>query len=530
MKKEKKNHRWLKILGIVALVIVLVFAILAAAGYFYLRSRFGGGADANITADRDAVVSVEGGQISGGMDDGIYTFLGVPYAEAKERFKVAEAVTPWDGVLECVEYGAISPQTSFFGGNDNQDNNCQNLNIWTSGIDDGAKRPVMVWFHGGGLTSGSANETQTNGRNLAEKEDVVVVTVNHRLGILGYLNLSDYGEEYAESGNIGVLDMVAALEWVHNNIEAFGGDPDNVTIFGQSGGGAKVLALMTTPRAEGLFHKAINESGATVVLGPTFATKEEMSRVTELTLQALDITDISQLQTIDFDTLNNAGSAAINQVAAEFDKPGALGTGNTFEWMPVVDGDIIPTHPLTENGFADAGADIPFLIGTNLNEWAFGVGIDESMSGEEVLSQLRETYGDNAQAVLDTFRAAYPGVTDVNALYTDIYLRPPIMEITRHKAMQGRAPVYSYVMTYGSPGATHGAEIPLVFANSTGAMNDTMSAIWAAFARTGNPTVDAIPEWEPYRVEGGATMILDETSHLEYHHDQELMSIMTGGE
>ena len=520
---EKKKRRWPKIFGITLLVIVLVIAIIAVAGYFYIRSLLGGGApEVNVTSDGNAIVTVTGGQISGGTDNGVYTFLGVPYAEAKERFKPASEVTPWNGVRECVEYGAISPQSSFFGGSDGQDNNCQNLNIWTPALNDGGKRPVLVWFHGGGLTSGSANDAQTNGRNLAEKENVVVVTVNHRLGVLGYLDLSAYGEEYAESGNVGVLDMVASLEWVRDNIAAFGGDPDNVTIFGQSGGGAKVLALMTTPRAKGLFHRAINESGATVVLGPIFATKEETSRVTELTMQNLGVTDVSALQTIDFERLNSVSSAAINQVAVEFSKPGALGTGNTFEWMPVVDGDIIPTHPLTENGFAEAGFDVPLLIGTNLNEWAFGFGINANMTDDEVLSQLRTTYGDSAEAVFEAFRAAYPDIASVNALYIDRYLRPPILEITRHKAMQGGAPVYSYVMTYGNPSSVHGTEIPLVFANSTGAMNDKMSRIWAQFARTGDPG------WDAYTIDGGATMILDEVDRLAYHHDAELMALVGG--
>lgn len=531
MEKKKRKMPWWGVLLIVLGAIVLTLALFATAGYFILQNMFegmlpGGAPAVNVTADASALVTVTGGQLSGGVDNGIYTFLGVPYAEATERFKPASPVTPWEGVREATAYGAISPQNSFFGGSDGQDNNCQNLNLWTPALNDGGKRPVLVWFHGGGITSGSANEGTTNGRNLAEKEDVVVVTVNHRLGVLGFLDLSDYGEEYAESGNVGLLDMVAALQWVHDNIEQFGGDPDNVTIFGQSGGGAKVLALMTTPRAKGLFHKAVNQSGATVVLGPIFATKDEMRRVTELTMQGLGITDPKELESIPFDRLNAVSANAINQVAAEFGKPGALGSGNTFEWMPVVDGDIVPTHPLTEDGFADAGFAVPLLIGTNLNEWAFGFGINANLSEEEVLTQLRSTYGDDAEAVFAAFKTAYPDVPAVNALYVDRFLRPAILEITKHKAMQNGAPVYSYVMTYGNPSSTHGTEIPLVFANGTGRMNDTMSAIWAQFARTGNPSVDGIPAWEPYTIDGGATMLLDENSTLTHHHDEELMALV----
>ena len=179
----------------------------------------------------------------------------MPYAEAKERFVRAEALEPWDGVREYTEYGAISLQSSFMGmgGTDNQDNNCQNLNLWTPELNDGGKRPVMVWLHGGGFSSGSANEASTNGKNLAKEEDVVVVTVNHRLGAAGYLNLSAFDEKYKDSANVGMWDVIDALTWIQDNIEYFGGDPDNVTIFGQSGGGAKVLTLMSTPYAFSLF-------------------------------------------------------------------------------------------------------------------------------------------------------------------------------------------------------------------------------------------------------------------------------------
>ena len=317
---QKKKKRWPKILGITLLVIVVVLAAAALGGYLYLRNRFGTGtAEVHLTADGNTVVSVTGGDLTGGTEDGVYSFLGVPYATAPERFTAPEEAH-WDGTFEAVSYGSVSPQQSMFGGSDGQDNDCLNLNIWTNGVGDGAKRPVMVWYHGGGMTSGSANEETTNGKNLAKEEDVVVVTVNHRLGALAYLDLSGYGEKYAYSGNVGVLDMVASLQWIHDNIEAFGGDPDNVTIFGQSGGGAKVLALMTTPYAEGLFHKAINQSGATDTLGPVFATEEMAKRISELTLQTLGITaeNIEDIQTVSFEELNNAGTAALQTVANEF--------------------------------------------------------------------------------------------------------------------------------------------------------------------------------------------------------------------
>ena len=530
---QKKKKRWPKILGITLLVIVVVLAAAALGGYLYLRNRFGTGtAEVHLTADGNTVVSVTGGDLTGGTEDGVYSFLGVPYATAPERFTAPEEAH-WDGTFEAVSYGSVSPQQSMFGGSDGQDNDCLNLNIWTNGVGDGAKRPVMVWYHGGGMTSGSANEETTNGKNLAKEEDVVVVTVNHRLGALAYLDLSGYGEKYAYSGNVGVLDMVASLQWIHDNIEAFGGDPDNVTIFGQSGGGAKVLALMTTPYAEGLFHKAINQSGATDTLGPVFATEEMAKRISELTLQTLGITaeNIEDIQTVSFEELNNAGTAALQTVANEFRILSPFGDSYSFEWMPYVDGDIIPTNPVTEDGFAESGKDIPLLIGSNLNEWNFTMN-GGSKDETTVLNDLNNTYSGSGQAVLDAFKNAYPGVDVTNAELFDTMLRTPLLKITAHKADQNGAPVYSYIMTYGAPQAVHGAEIPLIFDNAAAeneAMAEIMRGIWAQFARTGNPTIEGLPEWEPYTREGGAAMILDLESHIGYHHDEELLHLTKPG-
>ena len=474
-------------------------------------------------------VTVTGGSVSGRVEDGVFVYLGVPYAAAAERF-VAPTEAKWEGTLEATQYGSIALQQSFWGGSDGQSNDCLNLNIWTNSLEDGGKRPVLVWYHGGGMTSGSANEANTNGKNLAKQEDVVVVTVNHRLGVMAYLDLSAYGEKYQNSGNVGVLDMAASLQWIHDNIEHFGGDPENVTIFGQSGGGAKVLALMTTPYAKGLFHKAVNQSGATDTLGPVFATREMAARVTELTLNQLNIdqSNIEDIQTVDFTRLNNAGSAALQQVAQEFQILSPFGNSYSFEWMPFVDGDVIPTNPVLDEGFADNGKDIPLLIGSNLNEWNFSMGA-AAQEEDAVLSALRQTYGDRAEAILAAFKTAYPNVSIANAPLVDSMLRAPLFRITAHKADQNGAPVYSYIMTYGAPMAVHGAEIPLIFDNTTPdneEMAIVMRSIWASFARTGVPAASGLPAWEPYTREGGAVMILDLNSSLAHHHDEELLRLL----
>lgn len=532
---ERKKRRWPKILAIVLVVIVVLLAVAAAVLYFLARRMFGQAPQADLTADDSTVVTVTGGQVSGGVDDGIYTYLGVPYAQATEWFVRAEEVTPWQGVAEHTEYGAMSPQASFFG-TDGQDNNCQNLNLWTPALNDGGKRPVMVWLHGGGFSSGSANEAQTNGKNLAKTQDVVVVTVNHRLGAAGYLNLSAYGEKYKDSANVGMWDVIDALRWVQDNIETFGGDPDNVTVFGQSGGGAKVLTLMATPYAEGLFHKGILQSGATETVGPVLTSEEVSLRITELVLEklGLDESNIEDIQTVGFSAVNEAGTEALQQVAEEYQIESPFGGSYSYEWEPVVEGDFLPTDPVTQDGFAAAGANIPILIGSNLNEWAMmtgGMGLDADMAESEVLERLTETYGDSAQEILDAFKAAYPKEAPVNALAVDSMLRVPILRTMTHKADQNGAPVYAYLFTHGAPACFHGAEIPYAFANAQNDadINTMMSGIWAAFARTGSPQTDALPQWEPYTRQGGATMLLNSDPELVYHHDLALLELLKPG-
>ena len=334
-------------------------------------------------------------------------------------------------------------------------------------------------------------------------------------------------------------DVIDALRWIQDNIEAFGGDPDNVTVFGQSGGGAKVLTLMASPYAKGLFHKGIIQSGATNTVGPILTDEEVSLRITELTLDKLGLTadNIEDIQSIPFDKLNEAGAQAIQQAAEEYQIESPFGGSYSYEWMPVVDGDFLTTHPVTEDGFAEAGRDIPILIGSNLNEWAMmtgGAGLNADMSEADVLSRLQERHGDNAQAVLNAFQAAYPSETLVNALAVDSMLRVPLLRTMAHKADQGGAPVYAYLFTYGAPQCFHGAEIPYVFANSSGneeseRVEDMMSAVWAAFARTGNPHADGLPDWPAYTREDGATMILDMASELAYNHDLTLLELLEPG-
>lgn len=467
----------------------------------------------DLTKPNPEIVRTTGGLIQGIDESGIYRFLGVPYATATERFVPAENVEPWDGILQADSYGPMSPQGSSSG----TDNNCQNLNIWTPGTGDGEKRAVMVWLHGGGFSTGTANDSSYDSEALSRSGDVVVVSINHRLNVFGHLDLSAYGEKYQYSGNVGITDIIDALEWIQDNIAAFGGDPDNITLFRQSGGGAKILALMTSPYAKGTFDKGIVQSGATDGMDVHFNSKEASVKLTENILAILGISEnnIEEIQNVSEQELQAAASQALRQTGQELQIPAALGGGYSMDWEPVIDGDFLPTDPVTEDSFAEAGKDIPLLIGSNLNEWTSYYRPDPVEETEELTMALQEAYPDK------------PGLTAQQVDSTTI--RMPLLRIMSHKADQNGAAVYAYIFSYGN--SYHGSEIPYVFAHAGGSaerltLNEQISGAWIQFAKTGVPSADGLPEWEPYTREGGATMIFDSTSRLAYHHDQALMSIL----
>jgi len=503
------------------------------------------------------IVEVQEGKLMGFVDRGIYVFRGIPYAKA-ERFMMPEKVDPWDGVRDATRYGETCYQSpvsnkialdEFFNPHVylEQNEDCQFLNICTPGINDGGKRPVMVYLHGGAFSAGSSISPLTDGRNLSEKGNVVVVSLNHRLNVLGFLDLSAYGDKYKYSGNVGIADIVAALRWIKVNIDKFGGNPDNITIFGQSGGGGKVLTLMATPAADGLFHKAIVQSGAAPGFGMTLNSRKTSQRVAELTLENLGLSteEIDKLQAVPYYELLEAANKAIEQVSEE--------QNINYMWGPVLDGDYIPVNPAGEE-FAAQSKDIPLLIGTVLNEFTTIITnsvVDllgdnkNNWTMERVISKLTEKYGDKAESVLDAFMKAYPNKKPADAYFVDTFFRPGALETAKKKAEQNGAPVYVYVFTYESPVmdgvgmAWHCAELPYVFDNTESVSTATgggveakvlahnTSLAWVNFAYNGNPNHEWIPEWPPFTPDEGATMIIDSVWEVRHNHDKELLELIT---
>ncbi len=290
-----------------------------------------------------------------------------------------------------------------------------------------------------------------------------------------------------------------------------------MTVFGQSGGGAKVLALMTSPYAKGLFHKGIVQSGATETVGVIFNSQESSTRVAEKVLEKLGITaeNIEDIQTVPVEELEAAAAEALSETGEELKLPASFGGGYAMEWEPVVDGDFLPTNPVTEESFAEAGLDIPLLIGSNLYEWNGFFEANPIKPTEELTAALRAAYSNKEELTADQ--------VDTTTI------RQPLLKIMTHKADQEGAPVYAYLFTYGN--SYHGAEIPYVFNHIDGneeeqALAEQVSQSWINFARTGTPGAEGMPEWEPYTREGGATMLLDTEPELVYHHDQELLYIL----
>ena len=502
---------------------------------------------------QSTMVTLTNGQAEGSLNNGIYTYKGIPYAQA-ERFMAPVAPDSWEGVKKFNEYGQMSSQAvmGFAQRQLNMGDNCQNLNVWTPAINDGGKRPIMVWLHGGGFQSGTANEEQTSGENLSKKGDVVVFSINHRLNILGHLDLSAYGEKYRYSGNVGVLDIMEALRWIKRNAAAFGGDPENITLFGESGGGAKIIVLNAAVSAHGLFQKGIIESGAVESLGMKVTEQPIAREVTETLLRLLDITPerVDELQHFNYQQLNAAGDEALREGAVKHGLKDGFNNPGNLSWAPVVDGDFLTQQPL-DGSSLPLSRDVALILGTNLTEMnsmmmmfnpEFQNSNKSTWSDAEKQERLKAQFGDKTDAVVAAFRKAYPDRDPIDALYVESWIRSNTLKYLGVRAQEGGAPVYSYMFELDNPMnplmmVPHTAEIPYVFNNLgkgmmappstevTQPVADTMSQAWINFARTGDPSTSTL-KWGAFTSERRATMIFGKKCEERVAFDDDLMKLL----
>jgi para-nitrobenzyl esterase len=503
-----------------------------------------------------ATASTTAGKIRGTQDSGVYAFKGVPYGATTAgagRFQPPAKPKAWTGVRDCTQLGHRSPQLlSLFHGvvppeveamdrDEPMGEDCLVLNVWTPTLERGRKLPVMVWLHGGGFTSGSGGFICYDGAQLAKKHDVVVVTVNHRLGSLGYLYLAGLGSaQYANSSNVGNLDIVAALEWVRDNIATFGADPGNVTIFGQSGGGGKVSSLMAMPAAHGLFKRAIVQSGASVKgISRDTAAKNAERFLARLNLQP---SQLDQLQTVPIDQLLKAANE---------------GSGPPLNWGPVTDGRSLPVDPFDPTA-PELSGNVPLLIGTVETEVTFFPGqplepMDDATFHAKLKQLLRTASDTDVDRVIAAYRARRPDRANTDLyliMASDATFRANVLLEAERKAEQTQSPVYQYYFTWRSPvrdgklRTFHTLEIPFVFDNvdecksMTGSGADRyplaqqMSSAWVAFARTGNPNHAGLPDvWVPYDNVRRATMIFNDKCVLlndPYGSEQRLLRSLVG--
>jgi len=453
----------------------------------------------SLVSDKNTIANTIYGKVQGYLERDVYTFKGIQYAEA-ERFMPPVKPKSFDGVRMCRVYGPKAPQgqTLKLNGTRQSDYDfgfqfklepmdeagCLVLNVWTKGLNDGKKRPVFVWFHGGGFSTGSGIDLPCyEGKSLAEKGDIVVVTVNHRLNVLGYFDVSGLGGRYSESANLGMQDLVKSLEWVHDNIAGFGGDQANVTIGGQSGGGGKVSTVMMMPSAKGLFHRAIVQSGSFT----RYSTNENSKLYSQALLDELGLraNDVEGLKAVPYERLVEAINKSSRIVNATLQSMGKRPAGGMQG--PVLDGKYV-VAPGFDTSAPEVSREVPMLIGWNYNEFDFVNGKEDQMFRDGAINQATI------------------------------------------KAKQGGANVYMYMFNWkpvgNTLGACHGMELAFMFNNvslqpemngatkEAFALSDKMSSAWISFIKSGNPNVKVLPKWETYNENSKPVMIFDNSCYL----------------
>lgn len=474
------------------------------------------------------IAETASGKVRGVEVNGIKIFKGIPYGAStagKNRFMPPVAPAKWSGVRDALQYGPSAPQSAKLPANQGED--CLVLNVWTPAINDGRKRPVMFWCHGGGFASGSGSTPGTDGTNLAHRGDVVVVTVNHRLNVLGFTYLAALGgPDFEQSGDVGMLDIVQALKWVRDNIEQFGGDPNTVMIFGQSGGGRKVGTLLSMPSAKGLFHRAVIESGPTIKL----VDRERATRDAERLLSKLQLgrNEAREMQKMPVDRI----------MAAYFDVVKDMGDADqmTEGFSPAVNGTVVPQHPFDPVA-SNVSENVPLMIGHTRTEMTLQSPPDAfSLDEAGMRERVKRLIGDSTGRVIETYRTVNPGSTPSDIYFliaSDYRYGAPVMKIAERRAALNAGPVYLYYFRWETPvqggrlKSPHTIEVPFAFDNVkisaqlTGggadavALADKVSDTWIAFARTGDPNNAKIPKWPRFHAADRPTMVFNNEIKVE---------------
>jgi para-nitrobenzyl esterase len=484
-------------------------------------------------AARSPVIETATGRVQGLVEAGVNAFKGIPYGaptSGSNRFKAPQPVQPWTGVRDALAYGSTAAQGTARAPSGAED--CLVLNVWTRGPAGNTRRPVMVWLHGGGFATLSGSSPMYDGGNLCLRGDVVVVTLNHRLNVFGYLHLADVaGEEWAAAGNAGMLDIVQALQWVRTNIERFGGDPANVTIFGESGGGRKVSTLLAMPDAKGLFHRAIIQSGPGLHLQPRDkSTEMAIALFRELGLRA---GDAHALQQTSMERLIGAQAAVDARLDEEARDKGVF---EQRGFVPTVGVPTLPAYAFDPVA-TEISADVPVLVGTNRHELAYFLRSDpkimeRTLTEDELRQRVLTMAGNATDRVLEVYKKAHPSAPPAVRwilMRSDRTYRLDSITLAQRKAAARRAPAYMYLFAWETPVqggrllAHHALEITFAFDNTTkvpgmsgggpqaAALGAKMSEAWIAFARSGKPGTPNLPAWPAYSVPERATMVFDNT-------------------
>jgi para-nitrobenzyl esterase len=474
----------------------------------------------------DGVVETASGKVRGVQQPGVEIFRGIRFGEstAGRRFMPPVAAKPWAGVVDAKAPGNSAPQipggafpiAAWYTKIEPVSEDCLFLNVFTPSATSAAKKPVMVWLHGGAWMNCAGSAPGFDGTGLARDGDVVVVTINHRINIFGHMKLEGSDERFADAGNTGVLDMVLALKWVRDNIAAFGGDPDNVTIFGQSGGAAKVATLMAFPPARGLFHKAIMQSFSG---GAHMRTAEEAARMAHDVARAvgLERADAEALAALRMETLITTMSVMKDAV------------------YPIIDGRNFLHHPYVPD-IAEGAGDIPLLIGNAATEATWFMGgdmknfeLDEADARNRIGRYLAVDTAETNR-IIDAYRSTLTNPTPTDlliAIVSDYQFRKNTMNFAAMRAGHGKAPVYYYVFDWRTPvydgvlRTPHTLEVPFVFGSTeaavasvgtgpeVGQLTKTVQSIWTSFARSGSPQTKAIPEWPKYQSNAKPAMMIN---------------------